>query len=75
MHRPMCRNHTDPFNTAILHLCIRVQALGDRFGDDRPLVLLQNINLCLDICNECIDFGACGIEEIGNTLLFIECRL
>ena len=58
MHRPMRRNHTDPFNTAILHLGIWVHSLCDCFGDDRTLVLLQNINLGLNISNEGINFSA-----------------
>ena len=56
MYNPICRNPTDPLNSAILHLRIWVQPLGDRFGNDGAFVLLQSVNLGLDVGDKGIDF-------------------
>ena len=46
---PVYRHITDPLNPAVLHLRIWVQSLCDGFGDDRPFVLFQCVDLGLNI--------------------------
>ena len=77
MNRPMCRNSANPLNPAVLRLRSRVQPLGDCFGDDRPLVLLQRVNLGLDIGGQRIDLGTFSVKEIGGVgmvIFFISCQ-
>ena len=74
MNRPMCRNSANPLNSAVLRLRSRVQPLCDGFGDDRPLVLLQCVDLGLYIGGQRINFGTFSIKEIGNAVLFIRWR-
>ena len=69
----MCWYFSNPLNSAVLHLRIRVKPLGDGFGNDRPLVLFQRINLGLNISSQRINFSTFGIKKISNALLFL-CR-
>ena len=66
----MCWYFSNPLNSAVLHLRIRVKPLSDGFGNDRPLVLFQRINLGLNIGGQCVNLGTFGVKEVSNALLF-----
>ena len=68
---PVSWRIANPLNPAVLHLRIRVQSLCDGFGDDRPLVLLQRVDLGLDIGDQRINLGTFSIKKIGDALLLI----
>ena len=56
------------------HLHIRIQALGDRFGNDGALVLLQGVDLDLDVGGEGVNLGAHRIKVSYDIILQIHTR-
>ena len=62
----MCRNRTDKFYAAVLHLHIRVQALGDSLVDNGCLPLPIVLNAGLGLGDDLVDLGALGVQVGGD---------
>ena len=57
----MCRHPPNPLNPAVLHLHIRVQALGDGLIDDGCLPLLIVLDAGLGLGDNLVDLGTLGV--------------
>ena len=57
----MRRNLAEPFDAAVLHRRVGVEALGDGVGDDGLPLLLEQRNQPLLLLNQRVDLGCLAV--------------
>ena len=71
-HFPMCRHLAQPFDAAVLHRRVGVEALGDGVGDDGLPLLLEQRDEPLLLLHQRIDLRRLAVEEGGDGRLLVD---
>ena len=69
---PPLRYLPNPLNPGILHLRILIQPLRYRFCYNCFFVFFCRFHAGTEIFNKGVNFGAFGVKEIGNAVLFFQ---